>query len=50
MSSIERQVVVAPARDDHLVTVRLQPLDQVGADEAAAAGDECAHAKPSRLA
>ena len=39
-----RQVVVAPARREHLVAVGLEPLDEPRAEEAAAAGDERPHA------
>ena len=35
-----REVVVGAARDDDLVAVGLEPLDEVRAEEAAAAGDE----------
>ena len=35
-----RQVVVAASRGEDLVAVALEPLDEVGAEEAAAAGDE----------
>ena len=34
------EVVVAPSRGDDLVPLGLEPLDQVGADEAPAARDE----------
>ena len=35
-----RQVVVRAARDDDVVAVALEPLDEVGAEEAPAAGDQ----------
>ena len=38
-----RQVVVAPARREHIVAVRLEPLDESRAEEAAASGDERPH-------
>ena len=35
-----RQVVVAAPRDEHVVPVGLEPLDEVRSEEAPAAGDE----------
>ena len=43
VSSAQRQVVVGAARDEDVVTVVLQPLDEVRAEEAAAAGDDSSH-------
>ena len=44
-----RQVVVAPARCEDLVSVGLEPLDESRAEEAAAAGDERPHARTPGL-
>ena len=38
-----REVVVGAARDDDLVAAGLEPLDEVGAEKARAAGDERSH-------
>ena len=38
-----RQVVLVAARDERLLPALLQALDQMGADEPAASGDEDAH-------
>ena len=39
-----RQVVVGAPRDEHVVPVGLQAVDEVRAEEAAASGDEGFHA------
>ena len=39
-----RQVEVAPPGGEHLMPVRLEPLDEARADEAAASGDQRSHA------
>ncbi len=38
-----REVELRAPRDDHLVAARAEPLDEEGAEEAGAAGDEGAH-------
>jgi hypothetical protein len=38
-----REVVIAAASDERLLSALLQSLDEMGADKAAAAGDEDAH-------
>ena len=38
-----REVVLGAARDDDLVATRLEPLDEMGAEKARAAGDERLH-------
>ena len=45
---LTRQVVVAAPGDERLDPVRLQPLDEMRAEEAASAGDEHAHAGKRR--
>jgi hypothetical protein len=39
----EREVVVRAPRDEDIVAVVVQPLDEMGAEEAAAAGDGRSH-------
>jgi hypothetical protein len=41
-----RKVVVAPPRDERVEALGLKPLDQVGTEETAAAGDEDVHGEP----